>query len=180
MEEALIIRLQNQDQSAMSLLYDNYSAALYGIILRIVKDEFIAEEAMQDCFVKIWFSFSLYDSSKGRLFTWMVTIARHVAIDKIRSPAYRQGRQNLALVSTDEDRLAAITSFKPECIWVKELTAILSADQRQVVDLLYFEGYSHIEVAKVLALPLGTVKTRVRRALQILRKLLVKPAVLAA
>lgn len=163
MEEALIIRLQNRDQSAISQLYDLYSASLYGVILRIVKDKLMAEEVLQDCFVKIWFSFARYDSSKGRLFTWLVTIARHVAIDKLRSRAYRQGRQNQSLASIDEDKWGLISTFKPEYIGVKELTAILSAEQRLIVDLLYFEGYSHQEAAKELALPLGTVKPECAR-----------------
>jgi len=177
MEEALIIRLKNRDETAIAQLYDRYSASLYGVILRIVKQEEVAEEVLQDCFIKIWSSFVDYDSSKGRLFTWLVTIARHVAIDKIRSRSYREGRlhQNLEIL---HDNLSFNThSIIPEHIGLKELLVTLSADQRQVVDLIYFEGYSHVEAAKVLSIPLGTVKTRVRYALQILRKLIVEPGV---
>jgi len=180
MEEILITRLKNRDETAITQLYDLYSASLYGVILQIVKEKMVAEEVMQDCFVKIWYSFPLYDSNKGRLFTWLVTIARHVAIDKTRTPSYRQGRQNQTLDYIYEGCFIEISSFKPEHIGVKEIISTLSTEQRKVVDLLYFEGYSHMEAAKILALPLGTVKTRVRQALQILRKLVVEPEVLAA
>ncbi|GEO07317.1 DNA-directed RNA polymerase sigma-70 factor [Adhaeribacter aerolatus] len=179
-EEVLITRLQERDTTALTLLYDKYSASLYGVILRIVKDELVAEEAMQDCFVKIWSSFAFYDKDKGRLFTWLVTIARHVAIDKLRSHAYRQSRLNQSLDSVLTVNLRETHPYRPEFIGVKELVATLTSDQKKVIDLVYFEGYSHAEAAKALAIPLGTVKTRVRYALQLLRKLMVEPDVLAA
>jgi RNA polymerase sigma-70 factor (ECF subfamily) len=169
-EEELIVHLKRQDSTAITQLYVMYSASLYGVILRIVKHEMMAEEIMQDCFIKIWRSFPLYDSTKGRLFTWLITIARHLAIDKIRSQAYRQH-----LITQNLDSVSAYAQnayyFKPECIGVKELTCILPIEQKQVIDLFYFEGYSQSQVAKALAIPLGTVKTRLRRALQLLRKL---------
>lgn len=180
MEEVLITRLKNKDKTAITQLYDQYSASLYGIILRIVKDSMVAEEVMQDCFVKIWSSIDFYDSKKGRLFTWLITIARHVAIDKIRTRSYRQSRLNQNLDVVFDFNFSEKTPFRPEHIGVKELLFTLSSDQKKVIDLVYFEGYSHMEAAKVLAIPLGTLKTRVRHALQILRKLMVEPAVLAA
>lgn len=179
-EEVLITRLKERDTTDLALLYDNYSASLYGVILRIVKDEFAAEEAMQDCFIKIWSSIVFYNKDKGRLFTWLVTIARHVAIDKIRSHTYRQGRLNQSLDSIMAVNWRETHPYRPEFIGVKELVAILTVDQQKVIDMVYFEGYSHVEAAKVLAIPLGTVKTRVRYALQILRKLMVESAVLVA
>lgn len=180
MEEVLIARLRKRDETAVTQLYDLYSASLYGVILRIVKDELLAEEVIQDCFVKIWVSIALYDSNKGRLFTWMVTIARHLAIDKIRSCSYQQKRQNQYSDIILKNSSYETNSFKPECIGIKEFISILSVDQRKVVDLIYFEGYSHQQAAKELTIPLGTVKTRVRQALQLLRKLLVEPTALAA
>jgi len=128
-------------------LYDRYSASLYGVILRIVKDESAAEEVMQDCFVKIWYSFPQYNSDKGRLFTWLATISRHVAIDKIRSLSYRQVRLNQNLDILYNNSNFEINFFKPEHIGIKELLIALSADQRKVVNLLYFEGHSHLDVS---------------------------------
>ena len=180
LEEVLITRLKERDTTALAPLYDNYSASLYGVILRIVKDEFLAEEVMQDCFVKIWSSIAFYDKDKGRLFTWLVTIARHVAIDKIRSRAYRQSRLNQNLDSVMAVNWGETHPYRPEFIGVKELVATLTPDQQKVIDLVYFEGYSQADAAKALAIPLGTVKTRLRYALQILRKLMVEPAVFAA
>lgn len=180
MEELLVIRLKNRDKAAMAEMYDLYSASLYGVILRIVKDKLLAEDILQDCFVKIWFSFPLFDSQKGHLYTWLVALARNLAIDAIRSCAYRQGRQNQNLDCIYDLGLRETTPFKPEHIGIKELMATLPADYKKVVDLLYFKGYTHLEAAKVLAIPLGTLKTRVRHALQILRKIMIEPEVLAA
>ena len=180
MEEVLIARLQNRDKTVLAEMYDLYAGSLYGVILRVVKEKMLAEEAMQDCFVKIWYTFPQFDSRKGRLYTWLVTIARHVAIDKIRTRSYRQYRLNEHLNIVDDYGLPETHPFRPETIGVKELISILTADQRKVIDLIYFEGYSHVEAAKVLAIPLGTIKTRVRLALQILRKLTVEPAEIAA
>ena len=179
-QEALIIRLQNRDKTALAAIYDLYGRSLYGVILRLVKDECAAEEVLQDCFMKIWSCIACYQRDKGRLYTWLVTLARHVAIDKIRSHSFRQRRLNQQLDVVRDYNRGETHPFRIEHIGVKELLAILTVDQKKVIDLVYFEGYSHVEAAKVLAIPLGTVKTRVRYALQSLRKIMVEPVVLAA
>ena len=92
-EEELITRLRKQDTSALDYLYDHYAGALYSIVLRIVRNEDVAEEVLQDIFLKIWDRVSTYNSSKGRLFTWMLNIARNQAIDKTRSKEMSQGRK---------------------------------------------------------------------------------------
>jgi RNA polymerase sigma factor (sigma-70 family) len=88
-EEQLVARLRAQDEAAMTEFYDRYSAALYGVILRIVRKEEEAEDVLQEAMVKIWHSFQSYDPSKGRLFTWVLNVCRNLAIDKIRSRQYR-------------------------------------------------------------------------------------------
>src|SRR6188508_2589331 len=91
-QEAYFVEsLRARDEKALSLLYDKYSAALFGVALKIVKREELAEDVLQETFIKIWTAFSQYDSSKGRLFTWMLNICRNQAIDKIRSGSYRVG-----------------------------------------------------------------------------------------
>ncbi|SMC00352.1 RNA polymerase, sigma-24 subunit, ECF subfamily [Hymenobacter roseosalivarius DSM 11622] len=171
-EELLVQRLRAREEAAMTVFYDKYSAALYGVILRIVKKEEIAEDVLQESLVKIWHSFTSYDASKGRLFTWVVNICRNLAIDKIRSRQYRVGSRTQPLEDSAALRQAAPTGFQPEHIGVQEITAKLNPEQKQVIDLLYFGGYTQSEVADELNLPLGTVKTRARAAIKVLAKLI--------
>ena len=152
-------------------MYDMYSSSLYGVIFRIVQHEEIAEDLLQETFVKIWNSFSLYDPSKGRLFTWMVNVARNLSIDKIRSKDFRNSSKNQDLENTvnfiDEQ---VNTAINPDVVGVRELVNQLKPDQKSVLDLVYFRGYTHVEAAEELGIPLGTVKTRMRMAIITLRK----------
>ncbi|MDJ0367082.1 sigma-70 family RNA polymerase sigma factor [Hymenobacter sp. H14-R3] len=172
-EAVLVGRLRDRDQSAMTEFYDRYSAALYGVINRIVKDEEEAADVLQEALVKIWHSMASYDTSKGRLFTWVVNISRNLAIDKIRSRQHRVGSRTQGLDdSLAAQRQAAPETFRPEHVGLQEITRKLVPEQRQVIDLLYFGGFTQSEAAEELNLPLGTVKTRARTALKILAKLI--------
>lgn len=148
-----------------------YSASLYGIISRIVIDTAISEDVLQETFVKIWHSFSGYSAEKGRLFTWMVNIARNLAIDKIRSKDFKNQNKNQEIennvTSIDEQRN---TVYKPELMGVKDLVDTLKPEQKSIIDLVYFQGYTHVEAADELGVPLGTIKTRLRMGIQQLRK----------
>lgn len=163
--------LRNRDKIAIEALYDMYSAALFGVISRIVTDEPTAEDVLQETFVKIWNSFSGYSPEKGRLFTWIVNIARNLAIDKIRSKDFKNQNKNRELENNvtfiDEQRN---TVYKPELLGIKDLVDTLRPEQKLILDLVYFKGYTHVEAADELGLPLGTVKTRLRMAIQQLRK----------
>lgn len=148
-----------------------YSSSLFGVIVRIVNDNDLAEDILQDTFVKIWNSFSSYTAEKGRLFTWMVNIARNLAIDKIRSKDFKNQGKNQELENNvtfiDEQRN---TVYKPELLGVKELVEQLKPEQKAILDLVYFKGYTHVEAADELGVPLGTIKTRLRMAIIQLRK----------
>lgn len=172
-EADLVQRLRTRDEAALSLFYDRYSAALYGVILRIVKKEEEAEDVLQEALVKIWNSFASYDASKGRLYTWVLNICRNLSIDKIRS---RQHRVSSRTQGLDDSPMAmaqaAPATFRPEHIGLKEIITTLIPEQRQIIDLLYFEGYTQSEVAEELNLPLGTVKTRARTAIKLLSKII--------
>jgi len=170
-EEELIQRLKRRDESAMAILYDNYSAALYGVILRIVRSEALAEDVMQESFVKIWTSFEQYEVEKGRLFTWIINIARNTAIDKIRSKQYRVSAKTKAIEDSPVSNMQSSYDVKPEHLGLKEIVAKLTPDQKQIIDMMYFDGYTQSEVAEELAIPLGTVKTRCRAAIKMLIKL---------
>ena len=152
-------------------MYDMYSSSLYGVIYRIIQHEEIAEDLLQEAFVKIWNSAASYDESKGRLFTWMVNIARNLSIDKTRSKDFRnhsktEDIENIVL-SVDK---GFTTSINPETLGLKELVNKLNPDQKAVLDLIYYQGFTHVEAAEELNLPLGTVKTRLRNAIITLRK----------
>ena len=163
--------MRNHEKIAVEALYDMYSSSLYGVISRIVIDTAIAEDVLQETFVKIWHSFSNYSSEKGRLFTWMVNIARNLAIDKIRSKDFKNQNKNQEIennvTSIDSQRN---TVYKPELMGVKELVQSLKPDQKSIIDLVYFKGYTHVEAAEELGIPLGTIKTRLRMGIQELRK----------
>ncbi|HUM46297.1 MAG TPA: sigma-70 family RNA polymerase sigma factor [Chitinophagales bacterium] len=171
-EEVLVSRLFKKDQLAFSYLYDNYAAALNGVIYRIVQDEESAEDVLQDAFVKIWNNFSQYDKTKGKLFTWIVNIARNLAIDHTRSKSFKNQQKNL-----DVDKIVGYidskksTLFNPDQIGLKTMLDKLKPEQREILDLVYFGGYTQAEVANELNIPLGTVKTRIRMALITLRSI---------
>lgn len=171
-ENDLVQRLQNHDEAAMTVLYDKYSAALYGVILRIVKSEALAEDVMQESFVKIWSSMGQYNQEKGRLFTWIINIARHAAIDKIRSKEFRVGSKKRPIEDSPANYFHSQYDVRPDDIGIKELVGKLNPEQKKIIDMMYFDGYTQSEVAEELAIPLGTVKTRTRAAMKFLVKLL--------
>ncbi|MDP9080967.1 MAG: sigma-70 family RNA polymerase sigma factor [Bacteroidota bacterium] len=170
-EEELVLALRNREKIAIEALYDMYSSSLYGVISRIITDTATAEDVLQETFVKIWHSFSSYSTEKGRLFTWMVNIARNLAIDKLRSKDFKNQNKNQELENNvtfiDEQRN---TVYKPELLGIKELVETLKPEQKSILDLVYFKGYTHVEAADELGVPLGTIKTRLRMAILQLRK----------
>jgi RNA polymerase sigma factor (sigma-70 family) len=163
--------LRHREKMAAEALYDMYSASLYGVIVRIVIDTAVAEDVLQESFVKIWQSFSSYSAEKGRLFTWMVNIARNLSIDKIRSKDFKNQTKNQELENNvtfiDEQKN---TVYKPELLGIRDLVQKLKPEQKSILDLVYFKGYTHVEAADELGVPLGTIKTRLRMAIQQLRK----------
>lgn len=170
-EDELVRGLRRREKSAAEALYDMYSASLFGVISRIVSDAATSEDVLQDTFVKIWNSFSRYDPAKGRLFTWMVNIARNLALDTLRSKDYKNQRKNQELennVTFIDQHSASV--YKPELVGIKDLVETLKPEQKAIIDLVYFKGYTHVEAAEQLGLPLGTIKTRLRMAIIQLRK----------
>jgi RNA polymerase sigma-70 factor, ECF subfamily len=172
-EEELILLLQNRDQQAFSYLYDNYAAALNGIIYRMVENRELAEDILQEAFVKIWNNFSSYDTGKGRLFTWMLNITRNLTIDTLRSKGYKKQ----AKISGDENSVSNITddgkmTERFDTIGLRKQLGNLKPEQRSIIDLAYFNGYTQDEISKEMGIPLGTVKTRMRAAIIELRKML--------
>jgi RNA polymerase sigma factor (sigma-70 family) len=170
-ERNLVYSIKSGDQKTMSTLYTMYSPALLGIILRIIKFDEIAEDVLQETFVKIWKSIDQYQESKGKLFTWMARLAKNTAIDHLRGRGYINSRKNSDLdeVFVEADKSNQMV-YNPETIGLRKLTMNLCAPQKAILDLIYFQGYSQSEVAEELNIPLGTVKTRLRMAITTLRK----------
>lgn len=165
-ETELVQGLKSHSHAAFAVLYDNYAPALLGIIYAIINNKEEAENVLQDSFVKIWKSIHQYDAAKGRLFTWLVTICRNTAISHLR----REGKKAVLQIQNPQAGvyIEEIEAFGDTGL--KKLVCQLEPVYREVIQLIYFMGYTQQEASEVLGLPLGTVKTRTRTALQILRK----------
>jgi RNA polymerase sigma factor (sigma-70 family) len=164
----LIDRLLQRDRKAFERLYDDYSPAIYGLVLKVLRDEALAEDALQDAFVRIWQKIHTYDESKGRLFTWMLNVARNIAIDKLRANTSRKAELTTSLQPSIEAR-GPSTTMQIDHIGIREIVDGLSPDQKMVIELIYFQGYTQAEVSEEFGIPLGTVKSRVRLAMNYLR-----------
>jgi RNA polymerase sigma factor (sigma-70 family) len=169
-EQELVARLKDRDNLAFSYLYDHYSGALYNIISQIVSDAELASDVMQEVFVNIWRKIDMYDAGKGRLFTWMLNIARNASIDTIRSKNYQNSRKNQSIQeNVDVIRPGDTTQIGVDTIGLRKVLEKLKGEQRTLIELAYFKGYTHEEIAELEQIPLGTVKTRIRNALIQLR-----------
>jgi len=171
-QDELIVLIREKNQKAFSYLYDNYSKALFGVIYHITNDQEEAEDVLQNVFVKIWNHFSSYDEQKGRLYTWMLNIARNMAIDSTRSKHEKVKNKIQEASDTVYHRNRMYTeNSSHETIGFKTLIAGLKEDQQQIIDMAYFQGFTQEEIAGRLGMPLGTVKTKVRQAILMLREL---------
>ena len=170
-EEDLVRALKHQETIAIQALYDMYSAALLGVITRIIQHTETAEDLLQETFIKIWNSADGYDPEKGRLFTWMMNIARNLAIDKLRSKDFRNATKNQDIENNvgfiDEQKKV---TFNSDTLGLRDMVTALKPEYQSVLDMVYFKGYTHVEASEELNLPLGTVKTRIRMAIIELRK----------
>ena len=167
-EKEILDCFENGDERAMELLYDNYGDAFYGIAYKIVNDEGLATDVLQDAFVKVWKKCGNYDSSKGRLFTWVLSIVRNQAIDALR----KSGRRNeihgdMADVSISNEPSGKVDH--DAAMDTKTMLSKLDTNKRKLIEHSYILGYSHPEIAEKFDMPLGTVKTRIRNAMKELR-----------
>lgn len=168
-EEAFIKSLQDGKPDAYAELYDRYGATLFQVILKIVKSNEDAENLLQDTFVKIWRNIGTYDASKGKLFTWFVTIARHLAIDFCRSKYFT--KKNLI---QNEDNLVnnqslSVEMFELDYLGINDKVNSLEDKLKQIIDLQFYYGYTQTQISEEFNIPLGTVKSRTRTALLQLR-----------
>lgn len=172
-QDELVARMKAREADAFSHLYDNYSAAIYGSISRIIPNEDVAQEVLQDAFMKFWDKIDQYDTSKGRLFTWMVNISRNLAIDKLRSKEMKKvGKTDTIDTYVTGIEQAHLNYQHIDAIGLKETMASLRDEERLILELAYFKGYTQSEISEEYNIPLGTVKTRLRAGLKNLRKVL--------
>jgi RNA polymerase sigma-70 factor (ECF subfamily) len=173
-EAAMLHAVARGDESAFASLYDRYGSILFGLLLRILRDRPEAEDCLQEVFLQIWQRASSYDAARGRPFTWLVTLARSRAIDRLRSTGARTRTEQAAFADAGESVADAdAEAFRSEQgAVVRGALAEIPEEQRRALLLAYFEGLSQTEIAARLGQPLGTVKTRMRSGMMRLRELL--------
>jgi len=174
-DRALLERVQQGDEQALAALYDRYTPLLYGVALRILRRTADAEDAVQDAWLQVWKRAASYDPSRGAFAAWLLTVVRTRALDRYRSLASRgRAESRVELESQvapieDPTHRASQSQIGGR---VREALAQLSAPQRQVLEIAYFEGLAQSEIAERVGAPLGTVKSWTRQGLMRLRELL--------
>ena len=163
-EQELVYRLKSRDPEILEILYQMYSRSLGGVIKRIVMDKALAEDLLQETFIKIWRCAEQYDPARGRLFTWMINIARNNAVDTFRSKAYKKSARNVGLELNSQliERVYPLNYNQYEAIGITKLLSCLNPPTKEVIRLFYIKGLTHKAIAEQLQQPIGTVKTRLR------------------
>lgn len=170
--ERLVSRVVEGDEAAFAHLYDRLSPLVYGLILRILRDATQAEDVTQEVFIELWSHADRFDQSRGSARTWAATIARHRAVDRVRNEqAHRDRNDRFAVVNAVADgNPESVTIERNERRLAREALGRLDPRQREAVQLAFYHGLKHTEIAELLGLPLGTVKTRIRTGLLHLRR----------
>jgi len=167
-DAALITRLRARDEDAMEQLYDRYSGIVYSVALRVLNDTGAAEDVLQEVFLQLWRNSDVFDSSRGNLGAWLAVITRNRAIDALRKRRPETDVENVVL-SVDCD-LENETGRKVSIEKARAALAKIPPEQRKALELAFFQGLTHTEIAAKTGEPLGTIKTRIRTALMALRK----------
>jgi RNA polymerase sigma-70 factor (ECF subfamily) len=167
-DNALVFAIRSSDQTAMAVLYDRYSSIVYSVALRVLGDTAAAEDILQDVFMQLWRNPGAFDASRGNLGAWLAVITRNRSIDALRKRRPESDFENVVLsvepdLATEADRSRAAGK-------VRAALAAMPDNQRKALELAYFEGLTHTEIAAKTGEPLGTIKTRIRAGLLTLRK----------
>jgi len=169
-EKKITSLLVEGNREAVNLIYQNYGNALYGIIFRIVKSKEVAEEVLQDVMIKVWQKGKTYNRTKGRLFTWLSNIARNTSIDIIRSARHSREQKTTSIDNSVYEGVGGIEEMQIKDSGLEKVINSLEEKHRLLIYMTYFQGYSQREIEKELNLPLGTIKSRLRRAINELRE----------
>lgn len=169
----LLLQVSSGDRDAFSTLYDAYASRVFGLVLRVVRDRGQAEEVTQEAFLEIWRTAGGFDAASGGALGWMLTIAHRRAVDRVRSPEVsgrRDARDRELGSGFEADVIAEASPGSLQAARVRTSLAVLTPVQRRALELAYFGGHTHTEVAHILQIPLGTSRTRIRNALIHLRE----------
>lgn len=169
LERHIVELLQERDEKAISLLYEHYGSTLLGVAHKVLRDEELAQDALQESFVKIWKNSDSYDASKAKLFTWLFRITRNTAIDKLRSVKTKSDKE-IQIDVSDVYNLG-VNSTRPEFMDVRENLAKIESKYQIVLDALFFQGMTQQEASDELDIPLGTIKSRLKIGLRELKKI---------
>ena len=169
LEKHIVELLQERNEKAISLLYEHYGDTLYGVAHKVVRNEELAQDVLQESFVKIWKKSDTYDSSKAKLFTWLFRITRNTAIDKLRSVNIKADKE-IQMDVSDVYNLG-VDSIKPEFMDVRDNLGKIEEKYQIVLDALFFQGMTQQEASDELDIPLGTIKSRLKIGLRELRKI---------
>ncbi len=172
-QEEILPLVLKKDDKAFTILYEMYSKNTYGIIYNLIKNKEEAEDVLQEVFIKIWKNIDSYNESKGRLYTWIVNIARNAAIDKLRSKGYNNSQKNSNMdnfLNIRDDNSRFIN--KIDSIGISNFIAKLKPKCVQIIELLFYKGCTQQEASDELEIPLGTVKTQNRKCINDLRNYL--------
>ena len=172
-QEDILPLILKRDDRAFTKLYSMYNKSLFGVISNLIKEQEEAEDVLQEVFVKIWKNIDSYNESKGRFYTWILNIARNTAIDKLRSKGFNNNQKNLSAdnfvhLLDDSNKL----TDRIDTIGIKEFVKKLKPKCIQIIELLFFQGYTQQEASDELEIPLGTIKTQNRTCMNDLRNYL--------
>lgn len=165
---ALVTAVRSGDQAAMGVLYDRYSSVVYAVALRVLGDTGAAEDVLQEVFLQLWRNPAAFDSGRGNLGPWLAVIARNRAIDSLRKRRPETDFENVVVSITPD--MASDAEKSRVLTQVRSAMGEMPPPQRQALEMAYFEGLTHSEIAAKTGEPLGTVKTRIRAGLLALRK----------
>lgn len=168
-ERHIVSLLAEKDDKAISLLYENYGDTLYGVAYKVVKDEDLAQDVLQESFIKIWKKADSYDASKAKLFTWLFRITRNTAIDKLRSLSNKADKE--VQIDVSNVYKVGVEGISPEHLDIQENLDKLEDKYRVVLEALFFEGMTQQEASEELDIPLGTIKSRLKIGLRELGKI---------
>lgn len=170
-EQELVEALKGHINKAYKYLYLHYRGSLYNVIIQIIPDTETANDVLQEVFITVWKNIDKYDAEKGRLYTWLLNVTRNTAINKTRSKIYKSSLKNDSISNYVNDIDKKITVQQNiNHIGLRKEVSRLKDELKSVLELSYFNGFTQEEIAKVLNIPLGTVKTRLRSAVTELRK----------
>ncbi|WP_430408285.1 RNA polymerase sigma factor [Kordia sp.] len=165
-ETILIARFQDRDETALTKLYDKYSGAIYGVIIRMCSNEEAAQEILQETFMKAWNKSHLYDASKGKFYTWLYRIARNTTLNFLRKDEKLIQMEDLSVYTDEEQGVSENIALHTE---LKGALSKLDAHHQKALQLVYFNGLTHKEAHEEMNVPLGTFKSYVRQAVEKLR-----------